>query len=282
MEQLSESARLVHRNNIDLIEIDNRWSTATISLFGGHILSYVPKSDGRDRLWVSDAAIMDGSKAIRGGIPICWPWFGDLHGQADTSLPSHGYVRNQTWRIIHIQESDTGTQLQLAPSCVQGKGFLGEASLLLDVHVGDELCISLITKNLGDASLSYTAALHTYFAVDDIKHTELTGLSGEYKDKTQQFAIFQTPEPYRFSAETDRVHLCQPSSLSINNNDKHTLVHSEGHDSIVVWNPWADKSTSMADMTNEGFRNMLCVETAVTTTKVVAPNEKHVIVQRIR
>lgn len=276
---LTDSTSIVTRDNIQVLQINNSFATAEVSLFGGHILSFTPKYDGRERLWISQNAIFDGKKAIRGGVPICWPWFGDHSSKTDVA--AHGYVRTQTWEIINSEEGETGTTVTLKPQTSTGKGFAGNAQLTLAVHVGKQLSIQLRTTNLGDAPFTYNCALHSYFAISDIHQCELLGLSEQYSDKTRGYQMFDTPQPYRFNEETDRVHLQQPRTLTIVDGETKTNVLSSGHDSIVVWNPWQDKSISMGDMADDSYLTMLCVETAITQGLEVKPNETHVLEQII-
>jgi glucose-6-phosphate 1-epimerase len=277
---LTDSTTIITRENIQILHIENRFASAEISLFGGHILSFKPKHDDTERLWVSPNALFDGKKAIRGGVPICWPWFGDH--QSNTHVASHGYVRTQIWQILSSKETDTGTTITLKPHTSTGDGFEGDPQLTLAVHVGEQLTIQLHTTNLGDTPLTYHCALHSYFAISDIKQCELLGLSKQYSDKTRGFQMFDTPQPYQFSEETDRVHQEQPKALTIADGKNKTYVSSTGHDSIVVWNPWQEKSISMGDMANDGYLTMLCVETAITHGQEVAPKATHILEQVIK
>lgn len=277
---LTDSTNIITRDNVQLLHIENAFASAEISLFGGHILSFKPKHDGRERLWVSQNALFDGKSPIRGGIPICWPWFG-AHS-SNTDVTAHGYVRTQPWGILNTEENDTGTIITLKPQTSAGEGFEGDAQLTLVVHVGQKLSIQIHTSNLGDTPFTYNCALHSYFTISDIKHCELLGLSEQYADKTRSFQMFDTPQPYRFSEETDRVHREQPKTLTIMDEQITTDIHSSGHDSIVVWNPWQDKSISMGDMADDSYLTMLCVETAVTQGQEVAPKATHILEQIIK
>lgn len=277
---LCKTASLLPQDDIEMLIIDNDHAHATISLFGGHVLSFIPKHDNVQRLWLSKEAMLDGQHPIRGGIPICWPWFG-AHA-SESGLASHGYVRTQNWHVVDCADEPEQTVVRLKPSTTQGDGFTGETQLSLVLFIGRELHIQLVTENTGSEPLSYTCALHTYFNIDDINHCELTGLNGDYLDKLQDYKRVSTPTPYTFSEETDRVHLVTPKSLTIVSGNIKTHIQSDGHDSIVVWNPWADKSISMQDMEDLGYKNMLCVETAVTQGQQVLPGQSHTLEQVIR
>jgi glucose-6-phosphate 1-epimerase len=276
---LTDSTTIKTRQKIQILHINNAFAHAEISLFGGHILSFKPKHDNRERLWVSPNALFDSSKAIRGGIPICWPWFGEH--TSNTTAAAHGYVRTQAWDILNTEETDTGTTISLKPQTSKGDGFEGNAQLTLVVRVGRQLNIQLRTTNLGDAPLTFNCALHSYFAISNIKQCELLGLSEQYSDKTRDYRLFDTPKPYRFHEETDRVHVEKPSTLSIVDEQVETNILSSGHDSIVVWNPWQEKSINMNDMTNDSYLTMLCVETAITQSLTVNASETHILEQII-
>jgi glucose-6-phosphate 1-epimerase len=276
---LTDSSAIITRDKVQVIQIDNAHAKAEISLFGGHILSFVPKHDNRQRLWVSENALFDAKKSIRGGIPVCWPWFGDH--KTEDNVPAHGYVRTQTWKIISSEDTASETLICLQPASCSETGFASHASLRLEVRVGKILNIQLHTSNIGDQDFSYTCALHSYFTIGDIHSCRLQGLSGQYRDKTQNYALFTTPENYTFLAETDRIHLQQPKKVSIQDGKNVTDVMSSGHDSMVVWNPWQDKSSSMSDMANDSYLTMICVETAVTQGHEVKVGETHILEQII-
>ncbi|GAB3033402.1 D-hexose-6-phosphate mutarotase [Bowmanella dokdonensis] len=263
---------------MSIISIDNQAASLELSLFGAHVLSYMPKKDSRQRLYMSPCALMDGSKAIRGGIPICWPWFGQHEA---SSLPAHGYLRTRVWRITRIDDDLRETRLQLQPGRTRGEGFDGCADVTLTLLVGDSLSLSLDTQNIGQQPFSYNAALHSYFRVSDIHKVRLAGLDGDYLDKVRDGQRAPTPDPYTFEGETDRIHLCQTSDTLLTDPDYEMSIGHRGHDSIVVWNPWQQKSEAMADMPDGDYRQMLCIETAITQGKRLAPDEQHQLVQII-
>jgi glucose-6-phosphate 1-epimerase len=279
---LFESCSLSSRGNIQTLQINNRFAQAEIALFGAHILSFIPKHDGRERLWLSEAAIFDGKQAIRGGIPVCWPWFGDHPQKAQgQNFPAHGYVRTQQWQIIKCADNADGTQVVLQPTTTEGAGFAGQTSLSLTVDIGSSMSIKLTTSNIGQHACSLSAALHSYFSVSAISQCSLHGLSRDYLDKTRAMQTYACPSPYVFAQETDRVHLCQPQQVSIHDSRGNTDIAHAGHDSIVVWNPWSAKSISMQDMADDGFQTMLCVETALTQAYTLQAQASHTLQQVI-
>jgi len=261
---------------IKTLEIDNAHATASISLWGAHILSFKPKHDNRERLFRSDKMVLDGTRSLRGGVPVCWPWFAQK-----PNFQMHGYVRMRNWQVLSATENADYTEVVLAPHDTAGDGFDGTADLKLTVQVGKSLSFTLTTTNIGEEAFEFNTALHTYFAVDDINEVELTGLSGSYLDKPQNFATMETPAPYRFTEETDRIHLNPVKQVSIVQPSSETGVESEGHDSVVVWNPWVENAAGLTDLGPDGYLTMLCVETAVTQGKTLQPGELHSLTQVI-
>ena len=261
---------------VETLEIDNAHATVSISLWGAQILSFKPKHDGRERLFKSNKIVLDGSKSLRAGVPVCWPWFAQREG-----YQKHGYVRIRNWQVLSATDNADYTEIVLSPLDMVGKGFEGTAELSLTVRVGKSLSITLTTTNSGADAFEFNTALHTYFLVDDINKVELKGLSGTYSDKTQNWAMLETPEPYRFTEETDRIHLNPVKHVSIIESSAEIGVESAGHDSVVVWNPWAENSATMRDMGPDAYLRMLCVETAVTQGKTLQPDESHSLTQII-
>ena len=268
------------RYSLSVLTITNHFGTCEVALYGAHVTSYIPK-DGRERLWMSPNAIWDGTKPLRGGIPVCWPWFGDNHGQEKGLLPAHGFLRDQLWHLVSVTETDSGTSISLAPTTTNGPGWNAQTSVILEVNLSDTLVIKLTTTNQGQAPVNIGGALHSYFTVNDIVDTQLTGLSGDYKDKTRDFALLPTPELYRIEEETDRIHLHPSPEVDIHCGDTKTRVKSNGHDSVVVWNPWKENSLKMVDMSDDGYKFMVCVETALTQGFELQPGKSHALTQTI-
>ena len=270
------------RGELDVLLIENENAVASVALYGAHVLSFTPKVDGRDRLWVSSESKLDGSKAIRGGIPVCWPWFAKLHGQADDTLPQHGFVRTQQWRLVAASSDGQVSKVVFEPTSVNGPGFSHSCHLSLTVVVSESLTVSLKTENVGESPFSVGGALHTYFAVSDIHQANLSGLTSDYIDSIDDRKIKDTPSPYTFTGETDRIHTETAKTSVIEDGEQKTTISHEGHDSIVVWNPWKALSESMADMPDDGYLTMLCVETASTSLQAVFPGQSAVLTQQIR
>ncbi len=160
-----------------------------------------------------------------------------------------------------------------------GPGFNGIAEVVLEVLVGKQLSMALTTTNKGSTPFTLGCALHSYFAVSDIGDISLEGLSGTYTDKTRNWAMLPTPAPYVFTSETDRIHLIPAALVSIVDKGHETHIRSDGHDSVVVWNPWEEGARQLPDLATDEFKRMLCVETALTQGFELKPGESHTLVQ---
>lgn len=269
------------KNGIEYLTVQNSKASCRISLFGGHVLSYIPTRDNRDRLWVSPVAFLNGERPIRGGVPVCWPWFSDDHGKAKGELPAHGFLRTQNWSVKQTDSSESHSTVVLTPGTTKGKGFDYDVSVELIVEVGESLNITLVTKNTGDQAFTFNCALHSYFDVESIKDVELKGLYGSYKDKLADWEILDTPAPYTIEAEVDRIHLEAIPSVVIERDGKEYIkVDSQQHDSLVVWNPWQGAAT-MSDMDAFSYKQMVCVETAITQGKSLNPGESCAMRQEV-
>lgn len=259
------------------IVVDNQYATAKVSLFGGQIVSFIPKHDMRERLWLSPQAVFDKQTPIRGGIPICWPWFGK---HPTSQAPNHGYVRNQLWQIVEQSESKLGTQIILAPHDASMKSLGFDATLKVSITVGRRLTVCLTMQNVSNLTTYFNGALHSYFAVSDITKITINGVSGKYIDQLAQNELKTTPSAYVFSQEVDRIHLTQDQTVVIQ--DVHPVqIQSTGHDSLVIWNPWIEKTKTLKDMPQDGYKTMVCVETAITQGIALEEGQSHQLMQTV-
>ena len=248
------------------VEISNRNATALVSVYAGQVLSFRPTDASHDLLFVSDAAYYQDGKAIKGGVPVCWPWFGaDPAGQG---RPAHGFVRNRLWTVAATQAKDDGeTRLTLAltDSAETRAIWPHSFSLALEITVADTLTLELITRNTGSEPFSLTQALHTYFKVGDIDQVSVLGLEDTaYLDKAGDGGEKIQKGPVNIAAEVDRIYTDARSELTIVDPALQRRVHiaSLGSRTAVVWNPWAAIAEQMGDLKNEDYQRFLCVETA--------------------
>lgn len=271
---------------LSLVEITNAEAKASLVLEGGQVLTYEPAGHA-PVLWLSPQARYQAGKSIRGGIPVCWPWFGP-HA-FDASKPVHGFARNAPWNVVETQvENDRATciVLELIATDAQRALWPHQARLRLHVRVGAQLDVELVTTNTSSTPISVTEALHSYFHVGDISRVSIEGLSGcRYVDKVRGGETAVEPGAITFSGETDRVYLNTHSTCILRDSALQRRIHVEkkGSASTVVWNPWIDKALKLGDMGNEGYRNMVCIETAnaLENTVTIESLAEHRIATRI-
>lgn len=244
--------------------LSNRHGSAIVSLHGGQVLDYTPRGQ-RPVLWVSSKAVFAGGKAIRGGIPVCWPWFGPHRGNAE--LPAHGFARNALWEVAATDGGGQATSISLAlhPAEAMRALWPHAFSLTIKVTLAEALQVALSARNTGESPVTCTAALHSYFAVSDINSVQITGLEGvQFRDQLDGDRIKVENGPIRFSGETDRVYRCTTGDCVIEDSGwgRAVRVAKSGSRSTVVWNPWFAKAARMSDFGDAEFRDMVCVETA--------------------
>ncbi len=280
-----------------IITINNSHASARISLYGGQLLDFKPHNQEEPLLWLSEKglsekALYSKNKAIRGGIPICWPWFGLLN--EDSVLPAHGYARISLWGVHSTQSlSDGSTQVVLKISGTSTgmqqpdlQHYL-DCNLSLTITVSNTLSLELQTTNRGLSPIVITEALHSYFKVSDIHKICIEGLEQvNYLDKVNDNMSCIQEGAVKFSGETDRVFVNTQADIHLIDygfNRKITLSKNNSN-STVVWNPWQEKSQAMGDMSNEAWLKMVCIESAnVHSNKIVInPEQSHCLTSVIR
>ena len=274
-------------NGFQTIEIANDAAAAKIALQGAQLFEYSRRGEP-PLIWVSEIALFENGTAVRGGIPVCWPWFGKSAEHPER--PQHGFVRTALWRLESIDESDAHLSivtLTLDHSQVEQPYFPYRFRLTLRITVGERLSVSLTTQNLDEAPFEITEALHTYFSVGDIDAVRIHGLENvTYADATDGFALKASPHAITVTAETDRVYLDTEAIVTVKDErlGRSIVVGKEGSHSTVVWNPWIAKAARLADFDDNGYTAMVCIETANALTNVVtvAPGASHTITQTVR
>lgn len=253
-------------SGIPLIETANDQSTAIISLQGAHLLSWVP-TGGDDVIWLSDDAKFALGKSVRGGIPICWPWFGAHEESSD--YPAHGFARTVMWQVTNVEalssdetritfQLDT-RQLDDAQRAMWPSPTVAEYRLT----IGKTLTMELTTFNHSDQAMTIGQALHTYFEVDCVSCTKLLGLEDkDYLDKTEGFKRKTQSAAVTINEEVDRVYLDTADDVIIDDGKRKIVIKKQGSHSTVVWNPWKAVADKMGDLGEDGYLKMLCVESA--------------------
>ncbi len=249
-------------------------ASAIVSRLGAQVLSWIDAA-GRQRLFLSEHAKFDGSVAIRGGIPVCFPQFSGLG-----ELPKHGFVRTRLWdRAPAPTAGESGSlTLRCADNAATRALWPHAFELQIAVTLGlAALEVGLVVRNTGEAPISFTGALHTYLAVDDIDAVSLHGLQGHvYRDAAKGNQIRTESDPQlRFVQEVDRVYHSVQRLLTISEGADSLSIAGPGFPDVVVWNPWKALCRGLPDMLPDGYRNMVCVEAAVAQVPaVVAPGRQ--------
>jgi glucose-6-phosphate 1-epimerase len=249
----------VRQQGIDCVRLGIEGASVTVSRFGAQVLSWVP-ADGKERLFLSERAVVDGTSPIRGGVPICFPQFSGLG-----SLPKHGFARIREWQttdaadtnadLVFSLESDQQTR-SLWPHAFAARFAISLSALGLTMQFS--------VRNTGDAAFAFTGALHSYFRIAAIEHVALSGLGGcEYRDAADADAVRrESNAAIRFEAEVDRVYHDAPRELVLKTPEGALSIASDGFADTVVWNPGATLCARMPDMAPDGYRYMVCVEAA--------------------
>ena len=265
-----------------VVEIDTDQCTASIIMQGAHLIHWQPKLTDKPVIWLSKDATFKKLKSIRGGIPVCWPWFGPHESNAE--FPAHGYARTVDWQIISTGKKANGLvhiEFKLIEDERSRSLWPYKANLILNIEMGQTLSMSLNTENIDDKAFVIGEALHTYFEISDINHVKVTGLEDcNYYDKVLDSQAVQKDE-ISFVAETDRVYLNTDATCVIEDAafNRNIIINKTGSQSTVVWNPWIDKAEAMGDLGPQGWTRMVCVETANALDNVMtlAPGENHTI-----
>ena len=275
---------------IPLIEISNQYATAKISLQGAHLLSWIPEGE-EDVIWLSKEAKFAEGKSIRGGIPICWPWFGQYQAERNgftkdesgTNFPAHGFARTTFWQVTGTEIRQDGCAritFTTAPQNETMKMWPADTEVQLQLDIGKKLEMELLTSNKGSSAITIGQALHTYFRVGNISDIQLHGLDDtKYLDKLENFKSKNQHGPVTVDEEVDRVYLDTASDCVIEDNslNREIIIRKCGSHSTVVWNPWQATAEKMGDLGKDGYRHMLCVESsnAVDDVVTIEPGKSH-------
>ena len=264
------------KGGFPLARIDNGKALALISVYAGQVLSFRPADQADDLFFLSEKAYYEESKAIKGGIPVCWPWFGaDPEG---LGRAAHGFVRNRHWTVRAFEtlaDGDSRLTLGLVDNAALREIWPRAFDLSLEVTVGNGLKVELVTRNTGEETFSITQALHSYFSVGAIGQVQVLGLENtDYLDKAADGSRKTQIGAVLFNQEVDRIYLDVPPELVIVDEalGRRTRIMSTGSKTAVVWNPWADISASMSDLKDDDYQRFVCVETANAGTDTIEVN----------
>jgi len=253
------------KGNLTVIKINSEYASAEIALHGGHLLSYTP-SGQKDVVWMSERSLFEKGKAIRGGIPLCFPWFGPH--SSDKTKPQHGFARLQEWEVKAVTANADGNiavELELKESTASIGLWPYAFNATVQFIVGKSLEVKLIISNTGDKAFDYSDALHTYFNISNIDTIAVEGLQDEtYYDAFGTQLKTQHSQLLYFNEETNRRYVNTTKSCVIHDKGYNRTIHvsKTGSKVTVVWNPAAATTKTMADMAPDGYQTFVCVEPA--------------------
>ncbi|MDA0127561.1 D-hexose-6-phosphate mutarotase [Vibrio sp. MarTm2] len=278
---LSDNVTIVEVDQVKVVRVIHEKATAGIALHGGHVISFKPEGQ-EDLIWMSEQAIFDGKAALRGGIPVCWPWFGRI------AAPAHGFARNSEWTLLEHRENEHGVIIELglmtSESTLSVWPHQFQAHLL--VEISDELKVTLDVINTDEQPWTFSGALHTYLNVADIETAKTTGMGAEYIDSLLDNKVCQGGDELVLTDTIDRVYTKPESVINVADGTRTISVENQGHNSAVLWNPWAAGAESMGDMQDDGYKTFLCVESTLHAPsleqgKTLQPGERHQLITKI-
>ncbi len=262
---------------MDIIEVKNNSATAKIALQGAHIFHYERKGE-KPLLWLSEISDFQDGKAIRGGVPVCWPSF----GMNNPDLPQHGFSRTALFEHVSTKELDANTTeviLILRHSEATLALWPYKFELELKITVSEKLTMELTTKNIDDKTFKITQALHSYFAISHISDAKIKGLDQKpYLDALTNEQEVQNGD-ILIKEEVDRVYQEVNNEIFLEDKDRTISIKNEGSSSVVVWNPWIEKGKRMSGMRDEAYNDFVCIESAnaFEDFKLLKPNQKHTL-----
>ena len=272
------------------VRITNKAATATVFLQGAQVSHY--QTAGKPAvIWCSDTCDYREGTPLRGGIPVCWPWFGDIHRNANAvqqqipaageNLTAHGFVRSRLWELASVETPDPHTtrlELQLSLADNEEPLWPYACELSMVITVGESLSLDFSVNNLSSETISFASALHTYFGVNAIDDTIVGGLDEHtYIDSLDDWQEKQQHGSLVIDQEVDRIYRGTDHAITIKDAQQRITLESEGSNSAIVWNPWIDKSKRLSNFADDDYLRMLCIETANAEQDYIelAPGSRH-------
>jgi glucose-6-phosphate 1-epimerase len=257
-------ARVVEGNGgLPKVSITSPQARGEMYLHGGHVTSWRP-TGADEMLFVSSKSRWEDGHAIRGGAPICFPWFG-AKGD-DPKAPAHGFVRTKAWQLESIAQVGSAVMVSMVTESDENtkKWWPADFRLVHRVTFGSELSLELALTNTGATSLRFEEALHAYYRVGQIEKARVRGLDGvRYLDKTDRNEEKKQQGEIAITSETDRVYLDTSDTVELEDPVLHrrTRVMKENSRTTVVWNPWVQKAHSFSDFADDEWMQVICIET---------------------
>jgi len=263
------------------IALSNPDSDAEVYLNGAHVTRWQPKGQS-DVLFMSKSSNFAAGKAIRGGVPIIFPWFGPREGQPQS--PAHGFARVMNWNVIACDKRPDGAcamTLELASGPATRELWPYDFALRFTIAAEKKLSMTLTVINTDAQPFTFEEALHTYLTVGDVRNISIDGLAGAtYIDKVDHFTRKpQAKEPITITGETDRVYLATKSKCVVHDPvlGRKLVVEKQNSDATVIWNPWIAKAKAMSDFGDDEWPQMVCVETCNVADHAITlqPGQSH-------
>lgn len=265
-------------DQLDALKIEHPTFKATLLLQGAQLIEFSPNASKNSLVWLSDSAEFKTGQPIRGGIPICWPWFGDLNKNPEqvqqqvdavNAYPAHGFVRNMDWSIKSIDENcqSVSVTLEIFSNEETLKIWPFEFNLCACFTFSNELTMELITTNLSEKTMHFCQALHTYLPTQDIHSTYIHNANRAlYIDALDNWKEKEQSGKICFNKETDRLYFLKAKDngyeLRVETPEQHLILNNKNTVSAVIWNPWIDKSLRLSQFDPNDYKKMFCIETA--------------------
>ena len=267
--------------NIEFLRLANEFWQVEVTSLGGQVLRAGHTASDHPVLFCGKKAEIIPGKAIRGGIPVCWPWFG---ASPVAGRPIQGFARTALWETVELEKDFVSFRLpeENVPENLRDFPF----ELFSEIRLSEVLEISLVMKNTGTVPAEISCALHTYFAVSDCEKVTVSGL------ENSPFTVKGGPElpgenaPLRISGEVCRLYCPQDSILTLHDPvwKRKIVIEKENSSSTLVWNPGAERCAQISDLEDDEYHDFLCIEAnrAGVDTLLLSPGERTVVSQRIR
>jgi len=263
------------------VQITSSLCEAEMYLHGAQVTSWKPAGNNNaEVLFLSSKSRWTDGQAIRGGIPICFPWFRAKAN--DSQAPAHGFARTKAWRLESILEEDDALVVSMMTESDEHsrRWWPGEFQLVHRVTFGSQLKLELVCTNTGTTTLRFEEALHTYNRVSDIQHVSVLGLDAvRFLDNTDSNKEKAQRGDVVFTSQTDNAYLNTSDTVELFDPNMRRRIRLAKANSLttVVWNPWREKASEMRDLGNDEWARFLCVEASNILDDAVnlAPGQEH-------
>ncbi|KAA6456948.1 D-hexose-6-phosphate mutarotase [Acidobacteria bacterium AB60] len=268
------------KGGFPVVRVTSSAATGEVSLYGAQVMRWKP-AGGEEVLFLSEKSFWEAGRPIRGGIPVCFPWFADKAD--DPKAPKHGYVRTREWRLDSLSALDDGSVTLVCITENDGGTralWPHEYCVAYRITLGLKLRLELTVINRGKSPMRFEEALHSYLRIGNVEAVTIAGLDGlSYLDKTDGFREKQQSGEIRITEQTDRIYLNAHGAVEVEDGGLRRRVRTEKVNSAttVVWNPWSEQTAKFADMGGEEWRQMVCVEASNVQAAAIQldPGEEH-------